>query len=156
MLDCIIIKGRRIREVHVLIVCVIIIILYGQFLERVVKKPDRLTSKFAKCNGCDYWGILHTLFFTLLGFLFPNQHLKYLMLGILWEVIEAIIGCVNSGDVFINLFGGWGVKTKENSARFGDAWYYGRLSDVFFNTVGYNIGSSLRNNMAPNLWKTCA
>lgn len=152
MFDCIYVGGKKICEVHVLIICIIVIILYGQVIERVAHAtgPDKLTGKFAKCDGCDYWGVLHTLFFGLLGFLFPNRHLKYIAIGALWEIIEGYIGCVNSGSVFINLFGGWGKITKDSPKR---DWYYGRMSDVVFNTIGYSIGSSIRTKYYPGVIK---
>ena len=131
----------KIYDVYLLLACILLIILYGNILD-YIDKEDVLAYKFYdNCNDCDYWGVTHFIFFLSMGLLYPNRHLKFLLLGGAWEVIEGVAGSVEYGDnKFIKLFGGWG-KNKEMIKT--NDWWYGRMGDIVFNTFGYTIGSYL-------------
>lgn len=133
------IKGYCISDIGILVFCVIVIIIYGNIIEKL-KYNDNLANKFNDdCNDCDYWGITHFMFFAMLGFLFPNHHLRFLIVGAIWELIEGKIGSINYGDnSIIHLFGGWGMnKTNKKT----NDWWYGRMGDIVFNMTGYTIAS---------------
>jgi hypothetical protein len=136
--------GRRVSDAFILIICILVIFVYGQIIEHSNISQDPLIKKFyTNCNDCDGWGIMHAMFFCMLGYLFPGEHLKFLMIGASWEVIEGMIGRVESGDFVMNLFGGWGKSTKEINPDGDRGWWYGRMGDIVFNTFGYTIGSVL-------------
>lgn len=132
------INGFKLYDIYLMIACMLIIISYGTLLE-YINKGDVLINKFHNnCNDCDYWGVTHFMFFLGMGILFPNRHLKFLLLGGAWEVVEGLAGSIEYGDnKFVNLFGGWG-KSKDGVNK---DWWYGRMGDIVFNTFGYTIGS---------------
>lgn len=135
------IKGYQVSDVGILVFCVILIVVYGNIIEHL-NFNDNLANKFNdNCNDCDYWGVSHFLFFAILGFLYPNHHLRFLIIGGVWEIIEGKIGSVNYGDnSIIHLFGGWG-KNKDKKTT--NDWWYGRMGDIVFNISGYSIASWL-------------
>jgi hypothetical protein len=133
------ISGYQVSDVGILVFCVILIVMYGNIIEKLGFN-DNLANKFYdNCNDCDYWGVTHFLFYAALGLLFPNHHLRFLFLGSMWEIIEGKVGSVNYGDnSIVHLFGGWGknkIKTTTND------WWYGRMGDIVFNMAGYTVAS---------------
>ena len=137
------IKGKQICIYHIIILCIAFIFLYGMLVRKYFKK-DILELKFGKCVGCDYWAVTHFLFFVLLGYLWPKSLAELAILGVLWEFIESYLG-TRKLKLFgrrIQLIGatddkGNVVEEKE------EQWWYGRVSDIAFNTVGLVIGWKL-------------
>ncbi len=128
------------------ILVVLTIIAYGKILKKH-KKADILEKKFYDCNGCDFWGISHVLLYLLFGYFFPDKHLFFLILSIGWELFETYLGThkiMIGGKRFV-LIGGTddeGNLTGEDDDNLsGDQEYwYGRISDIAFNMVGYTLG----------------
>jgi membrane protein implicated in regulation of membrane protease activity len=129
--------------IFLIIVCILLIVIYGQIL-RKIKSKDHLESNVAKCTGCDGWGVLHFLFFALMGFVFPTKGVPLMILGIIWELIETVIGQndIRIGGKRFTLIGE--TVEKDGEISFDDTrWWYGRTTDIAFNAVGFVIGQSL-------------
>jgi hypothetical protein len=135
------IYGIKIPDIGLLVLVVLIIILYGQLVE-FLQTPDKLVSKFYEnCHSCDYWAITHLSFFFALGLMYPGHHLRFLTYGVIWEGIENSAGRIKLGkNKFVNLFGGWGKKSTNSEES---EWWYGRMGDIVWNTIGYSVGSAL-------------
>jgi len=128
-----------------IIICVVLIFVYGYFT-RKTGVPDILERKLTKheaISNLDGWSIAHLLFFGMLGYLDPGKHVEYLCIGIGWELIETVLGqkkltvCGHR----IQLMGDQapsGVYTGNN-----DGYWYGRSTDIMYNSVGYIIGDAL-------------
>ena len=112
--------------VLILLSSLIFIVVYGQ----VVKSrggDDILQDHFAPCKGCDYWALLHTVLFFILAYLFPQYILEFSIIGIMWELLE-----YSTGDPEVREIIGLDFR--------GGKWWYGRLSDIMFNSIGLILG----------------
>jgi len=77
-------------------------------------------------RGCvDVWHILHVLFWTIIGLLYPNEWLYASIISVGWELTEHA------------MFKGMGMCKD---------LLCGRIEDVFLNLLGYAIGSYLVNS----------
>lgn len=110
---------------NIVIISFCLIYTYGNFLEKY-EIPDILQKKFANCQGCDGWGLSHVILYIILGYLFPDKHFLFMLLSVIWEFVETYLG--------IHL------KSFKNKNKSDDAWWYGRVSDIACNLVGYTIG----------------
>lgn len=134
-------------QIKILFLCTIVVVFifsYGFFVRNYLKK-DVLENKFANCTGCDYWAVTHFAFFAILGFMFPQHLLLLTLVGIIWEFIETLLGTreIKLSGRRLMLIG----STDENGNVTDpekDKWWYGRVSDIAFNTVGIVIGITLR------------
>ena len=146
------IGGYRVPCVALYIVVVIVIILYGYFL-RKTKTQDILAKRIYHhpiCQEIDGWSISHLVFFGLLGVLYPGQHLQFLVVGIVWEVIESALG-QNNIEVSGKRLQLIGEQDEEgNSTDKPDAYWYGKESDIVMDVVGYAIGSAWAERYWPN------
>jgi hypothetical protein len=125
-------------------IVIVFIFIYGWLVKNVLKK-DVLENKFAKCSGCDYWAVTHFLFFMFLGFSFPHHFLLLAILGIVWEGVEVLLGGYKVkilGDG-LHIIGN---TDEKGNAVATDGFWYGRVSDIAFNTVGIALGIYLRQN----------
>lgn len=147
-----VIRGVKIPCVVLYIVCILLIVLYGVVL-RATKSRDILAKKIYThpiCQDIDGWSISHFLFFGLLGVLYPGQHLQFLCVGFLWEVIETVLGQNKFGTTGsrLQLIG----EQDENGVPTGnnDAYWYGKESDVVVDIFGYSLGSAWAERFWPN------
>lgn len=111
---------------HVYIAAFVFIVVYGYAVKEVAHK-DPLENRFSECEGCDYWGLLHFFLYVALGFLFPSSFVALFLVGVGYELFEVNIG--KSSNAISQL----GMKS----------WWYGRGSDIVFNTLGVLVGTAL-------------
>jgi len=128
----------------VYIVCILLIVAYGYFL-RATGTPDILAQRIFHhpiCQDIDGWSGTHFLFFGLLGVLYPHRHLRFLTVGVLWEVIETVLG-QNKLEVSGRRLQLIGDQDEEgNSTGADDAYWYGKESDIIVDIAGYSLGSA--------------
>ena len=93
-----------------------------------------LANNFANCSGCDWWALGHFIYYIILGFLFPHLLFELTIIGILWEFLETFMQIKNFG--FLQAI-------KAINEKDWNSWF-GRVSDVAFNTVGLVVGWKLR------------
>ena len=117
---------------HIYLVVFLFIVTYGYYV-RVKSEPDVLETKFASCDGCDYWAGTHFLLNALLAFTLPDHVTLFFVVGSSYEVFEQLVG---QTDNAVQRLGprSDGVQT----------WWYGRFSDILFNTTGLLVGLLLR------------
>ena len=127
----------------VVMACILFIFVYGSIL-RGMKQTDPL-EKTAPCQGCDGWAVLHFLFFALMGFLDPHRYGVYMGLGVAWEFIETFIGQNNIKLPFLGerlRLVGDSKPTDAGNVHYDEqTWWYGRVTDIAFNAMGYMFGS---------------
>ncbi len=80
----------------------------------------------------DKWYFTHLIFYSILGYLYPNTFYLSMFIGIIWELFESYLGLYKPLWFFKN--------NKNNSSN---SWH-GRISDIFVNSIGFLIGSNLR------------
>jgi len=129
--------GYRISIWHFLIVCLLLILIYGYIVRRYLK-TDMLQGSFASCSGCDFWAISHIIFYALLGYFFPGytNMIVFTYFGIVWEVIEESTGSPEFRRAYLGSFK-------------GDKWWYGRVTDIAFNSIGLIIGNYIASILKP-------
>jgi cell shape-determining protein MreD len=119
------------------LICVFIIIAYGTYRCKNTTFVDPLTKSFFPYpvnQFLDGWGISHLLFFTMLGFLYPNaEYVLYsFVLGVIWELIEYSI---KDHPFYLS-------KCKYNvGTENKNHWWYGRWQDIIMNSIGLLVGS---------------
>jgi hypothetical protein len=137
--------GRAVPCVVFYIVAVLAIVLYGHLL-RITKSRDPLAARLFHhpvLQDVDGWSVSHLLFFGLLGVMFPDRHLQFLLVGIGWEVVETALG-QNRFEVSgrrVQLIGEQAADGRATGAA--DAYWYGKESDIVMDAIGYAVGSAL-------------
>ena len=87
--------------------------------------------------GIDIWSFIHFIFYGSVGYFYPNTLLLTMFLGIVWELFEFYIG-INKPTIFRNI----GFCKTDNGAE--KVWWYGKISDIFFNYFGFITGKMLK------------
>jgi len=82
------------------------------------------------------WSISHIMFYIGAGFLFPNCWKMFIILGILWELLECIVGTMYKS--------GLTESSEINNDKAYQVFWEGRWSDLVMNTIGFIIGFILR------------
>jgi len=121
------------------IISILFIISYGRLI-RKTKSPDVLERNFMDCNGCDGWAATHFALFAWFGYLFPDNHLHFLLISVIWELFETYVGThkvMINGERFVLI--GSSAANGNLTGNDEDFWY-GRISDVAFNMSGYILG----------------
>jgi len=139
-----VVRGVTVPSVALYVVCIIAIIAYGAHIRRS-KTPDFLARRIFHhpiCQDIDGWSISHFLFFGALGVLFPGRHLQFLLVGTGWEVVETVLGQnrVEVSGQRLQLIGDQDVTGRPTGD--GDAYWYGKESDILVDILGYSIGSA--------------
>ena len=87
---------------------------YLQFMKKNIFKIPFLTR----------WSLSHVLLYFILGSLCPNQFYEFMIIGLLWEIIERIFGMMNETTYF------WT----------SDGWR-GQTVDLIMNIIGYKLSA---------------
>ena len=109
-------------------VCVAVIIGYAKVkCTKSVSKSQNLDPLLKEIGIGDLtgWSLTHVAFYVLLGCMFPQDFKLLMLIGIIWEIIEHYV---------LNKIG-W---TKADCLD--DVWWYGRVSDIFMNAIGFWLG----------------
>lgn len=117
---------------HIYLVILLFIIIYGYIIKEKLG-IDFLEKKFGKCEGCDLWAITHLSAYTILAYNFPNNTVLLFTIGVLYEFFEYYIGV---SENMLKYLGPIGTDGKQS-------WWYGRTTDIFFNTIGILLGSAI-------------
>jgi hypothetical protein len=96
-------------------------------------------GKFAAI--ADGWSQSHFIFFTILGFFFPDQMYAAMVYGLLWELLEWLTQHTNSSVV--NMLRG--VSTcANNHLDEGEHYIYSKSTDIIMNLTGFLLGSGVK------------
>lgn len=128
----------------VLSVVALIFIMFGHIYREQVQLV--LKQDFVKLPATtfDWWSISHAILFGIFGFLIPNYHTSFFLLGTGFEIVEDML----SGDSTTQLAD---CMTNDKDSKFmckfsiNDDYWYAKWDDVFVNLLGYTLGSSARN-----------
>jgi hypothetical protein len=92
-------------------------------------------NTFEKC--CSWWPLLHLFWFTVFSFIFPNCSALLFTGGVVWELIEVLLGILYVNNKKENL------DTKKSKLQY-NIWWSGSVKDILFNTIGIILGRLLR------------
>lgn len=116
---------------------IVIIILYGKFRCVYTNYVDPLEIDVDfHING---WSISHYVLFTIVGYNFPKSFFFAMFMGVLWEIIEHMIGTFKPSILkYTNCNR---KSTKESSSdTAGKYWWYGKKEDIVVNFLGFITG----------------
>ncbi len=138
------INQHRIAICIVLCIIALIFIAIGHIYREQVQLA--LKREFIKlpATAFDWWSVSHALLFGIMGFLIPDYHTSFFLLGAGFEVIEDML----SGDKTTQLADCMSASKESNimcKFSINDDYWYAKWDDVFVNLAGYTLGSSLRN-----------
>lgn len=127
-------SGLKITVIGLL--CVFCIVAYGTYRCKTTDFTDPLTFSLFPApldKYLDGWGISHYLFFTLLGYLFPEPKLiaYSFFCGVLWEIVEF---SMKDKPFYISKCN-YTMTTDK-----GEGWWYGRWQDLVMNSLGLWTG----------------
>jgi len=117
---------------QVSLICLGIVVTIGLYGSYRCTHPDYNDILMKNLNIMDLngWSITHLITFFFLGYYYPNQFIISMMFGIGWEALEHWMG--KSRPAVLGGFGNCITDTKD--------WWFGRLSDIIINFVGFMIG----------------
>lgn len=83
----------------------------------------------------NYWVISHFIFYSFIGFFFPETFWLSFFIGINWEIYEHITGIIAKKYFYFIPF---------EICKLNDfTWWYGRYEDIIANTLGFLFGKYL-------------
>lgn len=112
--------------------CLLLIYIYGKIVETRFNGVDPLRTPIAHTD-IDFWSFTHFVLFFVLGYLYPQYLPYWVIMGVIWEVVESVSG---NPEQRKKMFG-----TKFDFK--GDKYWYGKLTDVLIDIIGLACGYSL-------------
>lgn len=125
-----------------IIICMIftyILIMMNLFGETQLKYMDNMNKVIIELpilGGIAGWPISHFICFFVAGLLFPNCFVLVFFLGVLWEIVETVLGS----------FGKMANSSVEDSVGdvlYKDNWMSGRVEDIIFDVLGFLAGKMI-------------
>lgn len=137
---------------HAVAICILlsivalIFIMCGHVYREQVQTA--LKQEFVKLPATtfDWWSVSHALLYGIFGFLIPNYHVSFFLLGAGFEIVEDMF----SGDSTTQLAD---CMTNDKDSKFmckfsiNNDYWYAKWDDVFVNLLGYTLGSSVRSTL---------
>ena len=81
--------------------------------------------------------------YLMLGYIAPNYWWLWLLTGISWELLEAIIGRIIQNIYNKGLNNDSVVLKDNNNLQYTSKWMCGMKSDILFNSMGLLIGLTI-------------
>lgn len=122
-------KFLEITEIFIVSIYIILLILiYKTFLNffGIEETKDPLLSKLFINSHFDQWQLSHFIVYMIAASLYPHYKYTLFVFGIIWEIIEIILG---------QFF----ARSKDNQ------WWYGSHYDIIANGLGILVGVYLLN-----------
>jgi hypothetical protein len=119
------------------------IILWRVVIIKFLGTKDPLNKRLIKIgsNCCSFWPISHFIFYFILGLFFPQYQIEFIIIGIIWEIIEILLGqgchIAKRGGGYRKLFCNENASAKGTQYTY---WVSGSWSDIIFNIAGLYLG----------------
>lgn len=116
------------------VLCILLIIGY-QLLIQSINHETLVDPLLYDINGTfiNGWLISHYVVFFLAGYFYPTTFKLAMIIGIIWEICEYIIGYFSK-----NMSDSLGIRIKKTKN-----WWYGQYKDVIVNLLGFISGRYL-------------
>jgi len=107
--------------------CHIKVALYSMFLMALMiifmhRYMSVLEKKIVEDYNITYWHISHFTYYFILGLLCPNNYCLFMLMGVLWELIERVYGKMIGQEDY------W----TSNGLT-------GQITDIIMNATGYSL-----------------
>ena len=116
---------------------ILLIAYYGKFRCNYINSHKDILEDNIFMNsdkyGLDGWSITHFISHAFAGYLYPRSFLVVQAVGIMWELFETYVGVCKPD--FIKSIGF--CKVSDDKYK---VWWYGKISDIFVNCLGFMIG----------------
>jgi hypothetical protein len=136
-----------------IIISVLLFVVLAQYYN------GRIDAEYSRLQIGNGVSLGHFLFFLLVGFVWPENIVQALAIGIAFELMEWVIaGWLSSVARYqvLNVIGGWFPNNEFKSPThwldrivFGDYptdhWWHPRVTDMLLNAIGYFTGRWLLN-----------
>ena len=116
----------------ILAISAVTVVLFGTFFKGgEILENDPLNKVLFKIGPVtiSWWPISHFLLYAILGFFFPTCFIPLMILGILWELFELLLGILSKKR-----------QSVTRGVQYGDKWWSANLFDPFFNAAGFLVG----------------
>lgn len=131
------------KPIRILVFISIIIGLYNIILRKIYRDDfiyhDILNKKIFNLdileNCCSGWTLSHFIVYFILGLLFPDCFVIIIIISILWEFIEVLIGSYVNGDNWRRQ-----ITRDKNEIEYSTNWWSGSYKDIIFNILGFITG----------------
>jgi|694.fasta_scaffold40111_10 hypothetical protein len=138
------INGYKVHVGAILIVCIVLIFIYGYIL-RTTKTKDVLAKEwyndpvFANIDG---WSFTHFFFFMLLGYIYPGHYKEAILAGVGWEIFESTLGQnqIKISGKRVQMVGSQSDGVYDGN---DNKYWYGKGSDIIMDVLGYVAGDML-------------
>ena len=130
-------------------IIVILFILLGHVHPKEIQAKLKVELFTVDKFSVDWWSISHFLYFGLFGYLFPTYLGELFIIGIVWEILEDCLSAKQTTQMIDCSKKYTGIRKHFHHfscnlmARNDDYWY-GKSSDIFFNSMGLIIGFYLK------------
>ena len=127
------------------LVIVVVIHIYGILLYALnMNKDDDILIKIRSpvfSNFLNGWCITHFIFFTYIGYKYPDYLVFSMVAGASWEIYESMLS-----KVFVNIFPEVANKIDPDMSRMHkiSSWCYSSYEDIIMNYLGFIFGRFLR------------
>ncbi len=101
---------------------------------KTVIKSKFLGNLFGESENYSGWPISHFVLYLFLGALAPKLWFLWFILGIIWEILEALTGKILKSDSTSKS------PVEKIYKQYGAEWVAGKSSDVLFNSAGLFVG----------------
>jgi hypothetical protein len=108
-----------------------------------VIKSHLLGNLFCENGNYCLWPVSHFIMYLMLGYIAPNYWWLWLLTGISWELLEAIIGRIIQNIYNKGLNNDSVVLKDNNNLQYTSKWMCGMKSDILFNSMGLLIGLTI-------------
>jgi len=94
---------------------------------------NKILFKVGQTKCCSYWPLSHFILYVIWGFLAPECWLFFSIVGVIWEMVESIIGTNSkkNDDIGVN-----------KNVQYTN-WWSGSITDLIFNSLGLLVGIAL-------------
>ena len=125
-----------------LLLCVLALVFIGvgHIFQGHIQEPLKKTLISIGYIRLDWWSVTHYLFFSILGYWYPNRFVFFLLFGIVWELTEDLLAKDSDTQLVDCEQKGRGGFVDFWCNGYQDDYWYGKIDDVLMNMLGYVTG----------------
>ena len=132
------------KKFYIVIIIITIVIFIQGMIKHKIGDP-MATNILTMCNTTfNLWSLSHLILYMYFGYMFPNMFIEFLIIGIIWEGIEAVFPLIVTDYKTQFCQNNHRIDCKIVCQISPPNYWYGRFSDIVANSAGFIIGMMLR------------
>jgi hypothetical protein len=131
--------------IAILLILSLVFIIIGHKYRDQVQLVLKKTFVNLPEDTIDGWSLSHMALFAIIGFIKPNYYLSAFCFGAVFEVFEDYMAS-DKNTQLVDCSQPFNIDGKRKffcNGRQDDYWY-AKHSDIFWNLLGYTVGSAIR------------